>query len=202
MAYRRKDRFYRQAKQEGFRSRAAYKLQELARRLRLFSPGQRVVDLGCAPGGWLQVAARAVGGKGRVIGIDIEEVTPLGFPQVQVLRMDIFDPSTPGRLRELLGGLPDVVLSDMAPHTCGDHDADHARSVELVAAAGRLAAELLRPGGWFVAKVFDGGALSDLLRELAASFDDVRRLRPEATRDGSRELYLSGRRKGGKGGRA
>jgi len=196
VAYQRKDRFYQRAKQEGYRSRAAYKLEQLDRRLRLFAPGQRVVDLGCAPGGWLQVAARAVGRKGRVVGIDIEEVAPLGLEQVRVLRADIFDAATAGRLRELLEGPPDVVLSDMAPHTCGDRDADHSRSVELVAAAGRLAGDWLRPGGWFVAKVFEGGAINDLVQELGEWFGELRRIRPEATRDGSRELYLAGRRAG------
>jgi len=196
MAYQRKDTWYRRAKQEGYRSRSAYKLQEIDQRLRLFRPGQRVLDLGCAPGGWLQVAAERVGARGRVVGIDLEPVTAFPeAPQTCCLQGDIFAPDTPERLAEALGGPADVVLSDMAPHTSGDHDSDHARSLDLVRAAGALATGLLRGGGWLVAKVFEGPDLNALIASWRDAFADARRLHLDTSRRGSREVYLVARRK-------
>jgi 23S rRNA (uridine2552-2'-O)-methyltransferase len=193
VAYKRKDGWYKKAKEQGYRSRAAYKLIELQRRCKLFSKGMRVVDLGCAPGGWLQVAAREVGGKGRVAGIDRLEVEPLGLPQAVALVGNIHDKEACDRLQEILGGRADVVLSDMAPDTSGVHDADHARSLELARAAFEAAARLLRPGGTLVCKVFDGSDTNDLILDWKSAFGKVRRIRPESTRKGSRELYLVAR---------
>lgn len=190
MAYRRKDGWYRKAKQEGYRSRAAYKLEELDRRLALFRRGMRVADLGCAPGGWLQLAAARVGRRGRVVGIDRLEVAPLGLAQVEVLRGDIEDEQTAARLGRALGGPAGVVLSDMAPDTSGVGFADHARSVELVRAAASLAQALLVPGGRLVAKAFEGPDMNSLVTELGTGFTKVRRMRLKTTRKGSRELYL------------
>jgi 23S rRNA (uridine2552-2'-O)-methyltransferase len=193
VAYKRKDSWYRKAKDEGYRSRAAYKLIELQRRCRLFKKGMRVADLGCAPGGWLQVAAGEVGGRGRVAGIDRLEVEPLGLPQAVALVGNIHDPEASDRLFEILDGRADVVLSDMAPDTSGVGDADHARSLELARAAFEAALRLLRPGGALVCKVFDGPDLDDLIMEWRSAFGQVRRIRPEPTRKGSRELYLVAR---------
>jgi 23S rRNA (uridine2552-2'-O)-methyltransferase len=193
VAYQRKDSWYRRAKREGYRSRSAYKLIELQRRCRLFSRGMRVVDLGCAPGGWLQVAANEVGAKGRVAGIDRLEVEPLGLPQAAVLVGNIHDPEACDRLREALGGRADVVLSDMAPDTSGVGHADHAGSMELARAAFEAAGRLLLPGGALVCKVFDGPDLNDLILDWKPAFGKVRRIRPESTRKGSRELYLVAR---------
>ena len=193
MTYQRKDSWYRKAKDEGYRSRAAYKLIELQRRCTLFTQGMRVVDLGCAPGGWLQVAAKEVGLKGRVAGIDRLEVEPLGLPQAVALVGNIHDREACDRLREVLGGRADVVLSDMAPDTSGVHDADHVRSLELVRAALDAAGRLLVPGGTLVCKVFDGSDLNDLILDWKSAFGKVRRIRPESTRKGSRELYLVAR---------
>lgn len=193
MAYQRKDSWYRRAKQEGYRSRAAYKLIELQRRCRLFAKGMRVVDLGCAPGGWFQVAAKEVGGKGRVAGIDRLEVEPLGLPQTVALVGNIHDHEACDRLQEVLGGRADVVLSDMAPDTSGVGDADHARSLDLARAAFEAAGRLLRPGGTLVCKVFDGSDLNGLIVDWKSAFGKVGRIRPESTRKGSRELYLVAR---------
>lgn len=188
--YDRKDRFYKRAKAEGFRSRAAYKLQELDRRHHLLSRGARVLDLGCAPGGWIQVAAQAVGPRGRVVGIDRLPLEPLPLPQACLLQGDLAAPDSLARLAEALGGPADVVLSDMAPDTSGVGFQDHVRSVELVRLALGAARVLLRPGGALLAKVFEGPELTALVAELKSAFAEVRRLKPEATRKGSRELYL------------
>ncbi|MBN2494611.1 MAG: RlmE family RNA methyltransferase [Deltaproteobacteria bacterium] len=190
MAYDRKDSWYRRAKQSGFRSRAAYKLIELDRRFGLLRPGARVVDLGCAPGGWLQVAARRVGRRGRAVGIDKLAIEPLDAAQVEILQADIAAADSLERLRRALGGPADTVLSDMAPETSGVGFADHARSVELARLALDAACALLREGGSFAAKVFDGPDLDALAQEIAQRFGKLRRVRPEATRKGSRELYL------------
>ncbi len=193
MVYQRKDTWYRKAKAEGYRSRAAYKLQELDRQFRLFRRGQRVLDLGCAPGGWLQVAAQSVGEQGRVVGIDRLALPSLGLPNVFVLTADIQAPESLASLREALGGPADLVLSDMAPDTSGVGFADHARSIELVRAAADVARAQLRPGGALVAKVFEGPDLNPLLAELRTSFGEIRRVRLDTTRKGSRELYLIAR---------
>lgn len=188
--YRRKDGFYKKAKAAGYRSRAAYKLLELDRRFGLLASGARVIDLGCAPGGWLQVAAAKVGRKGRVVGIDRLEVAHLGLANVEILTGDIDSPDAIALIREALASPADVVLSDMAPDTSGVGFADHARSVELVELAFEAALALLKPGGALCAKVFDGPELNELAANIKARFGKVRRVRPEATRKGSRELYL------------
>lgn len=188
--YERKDHFYQRAKAEGLRSRAAYKLEELDRRHRLLKRGARVLDLGCAPGGWAQVAARAVGARGRVVGIDRLPVPPLGLAQVCLLEGDLQAPDSLARLETALGGKADLVLSDMAPDTSGVGFQDHVRSVELVRLALATARRLLRPGGALLTKVFEGPDLQGLVAELRTAFGQVRRIRPEATRKGSRELYL------------
>ncbi|HUU04137.1 MAG TPA: RlmE family RNA methyltransferase [Myxococcota bacterium] len=190
VAYDRKDGWYRKAKREGYRSRAAYKLIELDKKLRLFRKGMRVVDLGCAPGGWLQVAAERVGRRGRVVGVDRLQTQPLASEQVKLLLGDVNQPGTRERLAELLGGTADLLLSDMAPNTSGVGFQDHVRSIELVRMAGELAAALLTCGGALLAKVFDGPDLDALLGELKDSFGPARRIRLKSTRKGSREIYL------------
>jgi 23S rRNA (uridine2552-2'-O)-methyltransferase len=193
MVYNRKDTWYRKAKAEGYRSRAAYKLQELDRLVKLFRRGQRVLDLGCAPGGWLQVTAKAVSEQGRVVGIDRLAVAPLNLPNVIVVTGDIQAPESLARLREELGGQADLVISDMAPDTSGVGFADHARSIELVRAALDVARAQLRPGGTLVAKVFEGPDLNPLVTEMRKFFKEIRRIRLDTTRKGSRELYLIAR---------
>ena len=193
MAYRRKDFWYRKAKEQGYRSRAAYKLVEIDRRLRLFRPGQRVLDLGCAPGGWLQVAAARVGRRGRVVGADMLDVAHLNMSNVRVVRADLTDEGVAGLLVDRLEGRADVVLSDMAPDTTGVGFSDHARSVELVEISFEIARQAGRKGTIWVAKVFDGQLVNELCERLRRSGCRTRRLRLESTRKGSRELYLAGR---------
>ncbi len=186
-----RDRFYKRAKQEGFRARSAYKLQEIARRFGLFQKGQKVLDLGAAPGGWLQVIAAEVGPAGLVVGADLERIAGGLPPQVKTLVLDLRDPAAPARLREFAPRY-DVVTSDMAPKTTGVRETDEARSLELVGLALEVAREQLVPGGSFVAKVFEGGDFEELLAEVRRSFAKVRLVRPEATRDRSREIFVVG----------
>jgi 23S rRNA (uridine2552-2'-O)-methyltransferase len=186
-----KDRFYAKAKAQGLRARSAFKLEELLQRLGLQSlRGATVVDLGAAPGGWLQILARMVGSSGKVYGLDLVPITPIA-PNVITHAMDMRDSA---RLAQV--GFPsglDLVTSDMAPKTTGIHSTDVARSHELVRLALQFAMEHLRPGGSFVTKVFMGEGLKDLERELKAGFVELRQIRPEATREGSREIYLAGK---------
>lgn len=189
VAYERKDAYYRRAKSEGFRSRAAYKLLEIDRRLKILRRGDRVVDLGSWPGGWLQVAAAAVGPGGRVVGIDLVAVDPLPEAWVTLFCADLADENVQARIGAALGGPADVVLSDMAPKLSGIRARDEARASELVHLALGFARRHLRPGGRFLVKLFDGPESNQLLAELRKSFGKVKGIRPEATRRGSAELY-------------
>jgi 23S rRNA (uridine2552-2'-O)-methyltransferase len=185
------DPYVAQAKREGYRSRAAFKLLEIADKYRLFKPGQRIVDLGAAPGGWSQVAAAGTGakdGRGRVIAIDLLEMDPV--EGVGFRKMDFHDPEAPRRLREWLGGLADGVLSDMAANATGHRKTDHLRIVGLVELAADFASEVLAPGGFFVAKVLQGGAEGELLARLKRDFASVRHVKPKASRADSAELYV------------
>ncbi len=188
--YNRKDSFYKKAKASGYRSRAAYKLLELSKRDKLFTRGMKVLDLGCAPGGWLQVASKLVGPKGLVVGIDRLETEPLSLSNVKVIRGDITDAETTERLIQALEGKAGCVLSDMAPDTSGVGFADHAKSVELVRMAFDLAILALSEGGNFCTKVFEGSDLNQLVSFMRPHFNKIRRIKPKATRKGSRELYL------------
>lgn len=192
MAYVRKDHFHRKAKQDGFRSRAAYKLEELNRRFRLFRQGGRVLDLGAAPGGWLQVAAQAVGKRGRVVGIDRLSINPLPYAQLHILQGDLLDEEVQTQALELLGGRADCVLSDMAPNISGVRLTDCARSFELASLALHLAQACLKPRGAFVVKLFPGDEFEEFLAMMKQSFRKVRTTRPEATRKSSSEVYVIG----------
>jgi 23S rRNA (uridine2552-2'-O)-methyltransferase len=185
--YQRKDRFYRQAKARGLRSRAAFKLDDLGRRL--LHAGDRVVDLGCWPGGWLQVAAGRVGGGGRVVGVDLRELQPLDLPNVRVIRCDVADERTVERILGALEGPADVVLSDLSAQLTGVRDRDEASAGELVRVALRVADAVLRPGGALVCKVFMNSEYPRLLGEARRRFEEVTTTRAEATRRGSSELY-------------
>ena len=189
LAYERKDPFYRRAKLSGYRSRAAFKLQQLAQRAHLFHRGDRVVDLGAWPGGWLQVAAEQVGPSGRVIGIDRRPIDALRAPVVTVLTGDVTDGETQDRLIQACGGPVDVLLSDLAPTLSGVRARDDAQARQLVDCVLTLAGRLLRPGGHLVVKLFTTADLSACIAELRAQFADVRTTRPEATRRGSSEIY-------------
>jgi 23S rRNA (uridine2552-2'-O)-methyltransferase len=192
--YQRKDSWHQRAKREGFRSRAAYKLAEIQQRYRLLRRGQRVVDLGCWPGGWLQVAARAVGRDGRVVGVDLAPLDePLEAPNVAVLRADLTSPGIAGRILEALDGPADVVLSDAAPKLSGVRASDRAREQELLEAIETLVPELLNAGGGLLLKILEGPEAQAVERRLRARFARARSVKPRASRKGSSERYLLAR---------
>ena len=168
------------------RSRAAYKLAEIDDRLHLLKPGARIIDLGLAPGGWTQVAIER--GVTAVVGVDLLPVDPL--PPAHILQMDFTDPACGPKLIELLGGAPDAVLSDMAPNTVGHRRTDHLRIMGLIEAAADFAISVLKPGGAFVAKAFQGGETSLVMTQLKQNFADVKNLKPKASRADSSEVYL------------
>jgi 23S rRNA (uridine2552-2'-O)-methyltransferase len=187
------DPFVQKAKREGYRSRAAYKFLEINERYGLIKQGQRIVDLGCAPGGWSQIAARETGSvEGRegakVIGIDLLDVEAI--PGVVLEKLDFTLPHAPARLQELLGGDAHGVLSDMAANTIGHKKTDHIRIIALAEMAIDFAREVLAPNGFFVAKVFQGGTENELLANLRRDFKTVRHVKPKASRADSAELYV------------
>jgi 23S rRNA (uridine2552-2'-O)-methyltransferase len=187
IAQRRKDPYYRAAQAEGLRSRAAFKLAYFADRFPIFRPGNRVLDLGAAPGGWSLVASERVGFRGEVVAVDPRLVEPI--PRVRVVRALVGAPD----LAASLGPKPfDVVLSDMSPRISGAYATDHARSVALLLDAWTLAQQVLKPGGRWVAKVFDGDLLDDAEARMRPSFDRWHRTKPPASREQSSELYLIG----------
>ena len=192
------DPYVARAKREGFRSRAAFKLAEVDDRYRVLKPGARVVDLGAAPGGWSEIAARRVGAGGRVVALDILDMKPV--PGVEFLQLDFLDPSAPQRLEAMLGSggdapgrdqiKADVVLSDMAANATGHRQTDHLRIMVLAEAAAEFARQVLAPGGVFLCKVLQGGTEAALLAELKRDFSSVKHVKPPASRSDSSELYL------------
>jgi 23S rRNA (uridine2552-2'-O)-methyltransferase len=191
-----KDEYYNRAKQEGYRARSAYKLQQLDRTAGLFGPGNIVVDLGAAPGGWLQVAAEEVDEHGTVVGVDRQRIDPLeDHENVKYVRGDITADSTVAQIADRVGAAGDdrsvdAVISDMAPNMTGEYDLDHARSVHLARQAFEVADEVLAPGGDLAVKVFDGQDVDPLQEDMEAQFEYTRQVRPDASRDSSSELYL------------
>ena len=187
-----KDPYVRMARADGYRSRAAFKLLEVNTRDRLLIPGAKVVDLGAAPGGWSQVAARAVGPAGRVIALDLLEVAPISG--VTVLRGDFRSPEVQASLTSALAGAKaDVVLSDLSPNISGIASADQARAAELVREAIAFCRAQLAPAGAFLVKVFHGEEFAGVLKEMKETFSAVRTLKPSASREESRETYLLAR---------
>ncbi|WP_257299528.1 23S rRNA (uridine(2552)-2'-O)-methyltransferase [Haloarchaeobius sp. FL176] len=189
----RKDHWYNKSKQEGYRTRASYKLKQLDRKEGLFGPGNTVVDLGAAPGGWLQVAAEEVGSEGTVIGVDFQRIE--GFDEeyddwIETIRGDMTEEDTKEQVREAAGNEVDVVLSDLAPNMTGEYQLDHARSVHLARQAFETALDVLDSGGDFAVKVFEGKDLDRLREDIEAEFQYVRTTTPEASRDESSEVYL------------
>jgi 23S rRNA (uridine2552-2'-O)-methyltransferase len=182
------DPYVRDAKKKGYRSRAAFKLIELDDKFHILKRGARVVDLGAAPGGWSQVAAARVGASGRVVAADVIEIE--GIPGVAAMTLDLLGADACAAVKEALGGPADVVLSDMAAPTTGHRATDHLRTVALFEAALDVAEEVLKPGGVFVGKLFQGGAAQDLLARLKKNFREVRHVKPPASRKESVELYL------------
>lgn len=192
------DQFFRKAKEEGYLARSAYKLKQINERKRLFGPGARVLDLGCAPGAWLQVAAEIVGPRGRIVGIDLKEIREHLGPNIAAIQGDIYKtdasvltaaaaepagPDTPAPV-----SLFDAVLSDMAPDTSGH--GDHFLSVRLCRRALELLPALLKPGGNLAMKVFEGEEYPALMKETAALFREARGFKPKASREVSKEMYI------------
>jgi 23S rRNA (uridine2552-2'-O)-methyltransferase len=188
-----KDFYYRKAKKEGLRARSAFKIDEILRRHRLLEPGDAVLDLGAAPGGFLQILADAVGEEGVAVGVDLEPIRRIGRPQVRTGLVDLLAPGALEKIRALHPGRYRLVTSDMAPKTIGIKITDEARSLELVRMAMAVADEVLAKGGAFVAKVFMGGDFPGLKKELQARFEEVRIVRPKATRESSYEVYVLGK---------
>ena len=182
------DPYVAAARREGYRSRAAFKLIELDDRFSLLKRGAKVVDLGCAPGGWTQVAVERVGPRGRVVGVDQTETAPIAG--AVLLRADLTDEAAGDAIRQALGGEADIVLSDMAPATTGHAATDHLRILVLAEAAFAIAEQILKPGGVFLAKVFQGGAEGELLAHLKRSFAELRHAKPPASRAESAETYV------------
>jgi 23S rRNA (uridine2552-2'-O)-methyltransferase len=184
------DPYVARAQAEGYRARSAYKLIELDERYHLLAPGRRVIDLGAAPGGWCQVAVERTGATPErpVVAIDYLDMEPL--PGVVVLKKDFLDEDAPAAIEAALGGPADLVMSDMAAPTTGHRQTDHLRTIALCEAAADFAATVLKPGGDFVAKVFQGGAEGELLARLKREFTAVHHAKPPASRSQSVELYL------------
>lgn len=187
---RRRDYFYRRAKEEKLRSRAAYKLSEVVGRYGLIGRGDVVVDLGAAPGGWMQVALDGVGPRGFVLGVDVKEIEPFEKKNVKTVVADITDSGTVDVVCGLLPRLADVVVSDVSPNVSGVWEVDHARQVDLARRSLVIAGRVLRRGGGFFVKVFQGDLLDEFVDELRGLFDFVRFVKPRASRRGSSELFL------------
>jgi len=186
------DPYVKRAHDEGWRSRAAFKLEEIQKSDRLLKPGMTVVDLGAAPGGWSQYAARRLDGKGRVIALDVLDMPAI--PGVEFIQGDFNDDSVLGQLNALLGGARvDLVLSDMAPNMMGIADVDHDRSMQLVELAEAFAAQALKPGGDLLMKVFQGRGFQPLVARLRKSYETVKLRKPKASRSRSPEVYVLAR---------
>jgi 23S rRNA (uridine2552-2'-O)-methyltransferase len=188
---RRRDFYYRKAKEMNYRSRAAFKLKQIDQRFGILRRGATVVDLGAAPGGWLQVAKESVGSKGLVVGVDLQPILPI--EGVMTIRGDIRSEKTVEKVLSVIGGRADVVLSDMSPNISGNYSTDHARSVELCEHALEFAKKSLKDGGSMVVKIFQGDLLKDYLRQMRENFLDVRLHSPKASRPTSSEIYIIAR---------
>jgi 23S rRNA (uridine2552-2'-O)-methyltransferase len=181
------DKWSEKARAEGWRSRAAFKLIEMDEKLHLIRRGSRVIDLGCAPGGWVQVALKQ--GASAVVGVDLLPVDPI--PGAILIQADFTNPGVDQQLIDALGGAPDLVLSDMAHNTVGHRQTDHLKIIALIEAAAEFAIRTLKPGGHFVTKNFQGGDAGGLLETLRAEFEEVKFIKPQASRKGSSEVYLA-----------
>ena len=194
-SYQPKDFYFRKAKEEGLRARSAFKIDEIARRFTIFKKGQTVIDLGAAPGGFLQIILNEVGPTGQVVGVDLAAIKPLGRPNVKTAVMDVLADDFAASLEALHPGPVDVVVSDLAPKTTGIKDVDEARSLRLAGIALEIARTRGKPGGHFIAKLFMGGDFQQFRTDIRALYADVKVVRPEATRGASMEIYLVGLKK-------
>lgn len=188
LADSKKDQFRRLARDQGYRSRSAFKLKQINESYRILNKGHCVVDIGCAPGGWLQIALSEVGHKGKVIGIDIKKIEPL--TEAVVIQGNIEDEDIINSILKISNSNVDVVLSDLSPNVSGNWDLDHARQIDLTRSALKLADKILKKGGKVVLKVFQGDMLNELIVELKKEFKKVILTKPNASRQVSSEIYL------------
>lgn len=190
LSERRSDPYYRKAKKKGYRSRAAFKLKQLNRRFKFLEGANYILDLGAAPGGWLQVASEAIGDDGLVVGVDLERIRPLRLKNVRTLIGDVTDEETVKRIRDAFPGSVDVVLSDMSPDLSGVWEVDHLRQIHLTRRALRIAEGIMKPDGWVVLKVFQGSDYRKFLDDVRDLFGFVKVVKPLASRKGSAEIYV------------
>ena len=190
MAFNRKDSYYKQAKREGKRSRAIYKIEEIDQRFRLFKKGQKILELGAAPGGWMEHIARRVGTSGAVLGLDLLTITDLKSPPCQTLVADILAPDTGARIDALVSPPFAGVVSDLAPNLTGIKATDQANSIAILEAAAKLGLERLNPGGFFICKVFQGSELKQFQTQMKKNFQKIILAKPKASRKTSAEIYL------------
>ena len=187
---RKREHYHLRAKEEGYASRAAFKLIQLDERFHLFEGARKALDLGAAPGGWLQVASEAIGGEGMILGVDLQEISDLGLPGVETLVGDVTSEDTIQEIREFVQGKVDVILSDMAPDVSGNWDLDQFRQIHLARIVLVVADELLRKDGWLVVKTFQGSEHEKYVHEVREMFEQVKIVKPKASRKKSAEIYL------------
>jgi len=190
---RKRDYYYQMAKRESYRSRAAYKLLQAVKKYDFIQPSDVVIDLGAAPGGWLQASRKIVGDKGFLLGVDLKPIQPLPFSNVHTIVGDITDPQTLGEIRKFLPRSADVVISDVSPNVSGIWELDHARQIDLARQSLTIAVSILKPGGNLFVKVFQGDMLDEFLREVKAYFPFVKLIKPKASRTKSAEIYILGK---------
>ncbi len=187
---RRRDQFYRRAKKEGFRSRSAFKLQEIAQKRRFLKPSAKVVDLGAAPGGWLQVIHEFIGEKGMIVGVDITPIKPLRYKNLTFILTNVENPGLPDLINRITLEKVDAVLSDIAPNISGVWELDHARQISYAKRAVQIATSILKEGGVFFVKLFQGPDLRHYYATLKRNFDKVSYEKPKASRPSSSEVYI------------
>jgi 23S rRNA (uridine2552-2'-O)-methyltransferase len=187
---RKRDYYYKKAKAENYRSRATYKLSQAAMKYRFIRKGDVVVDLGAAPGGWIQAARKIVGKKGFVLGVDLKPIAPFPQEYVRTIVADLTEPETLQQILDFLPRKADVVLSDASPNISGIWEVDQARQIDLAAQALKIALSILRPSGNFFVKVFEGDMLADFVKTVEKHFDAVKVIKPKASRAKSSEMFL------------
>ena len=191
---RKKEYYYRKAKEEKYRSRATYKLLQVVKKYQFIKLGDVVVDLGAAPGGWIQACRKIVGDSGFVLGVDLEQIQPFDSSNVRTIVGDVTDPQTIQQIKEFLPHPADAVVSDVSPNVSGVWELDHARQIDLARYSLQIAISILKPKGNFFAKVFEGDMLNDFVKEVKQHFAFVKLVKPKASRARSAELYVIGMR--------
>ncbi len=191
---RKNDKFYKKAKEEGYRSRASYKLKQLDEKYNLIRKGDIIIDLGAAPGGWLQVGMEKTGKNGEIIGVDLEEINEIDKPNLKTIKGDLTEEETKNKIQKNLPKKADVIISDASPKITGNWDIDHARSIDLGNHCLKIAEKNLKTGGNLLMKIFQGEYFPELLKKSKQKFDFCKSSKPEASRDQSSEIYIIGKR--------